>query len=144
MKNADCKLTRLRHTYADDTLVPIEPDLCTGEKLHVPIPHDESIFHSNDLRHRVWVREGKMPLCKKGQGQAIHVSDFIVEQTGRLKLSEEQLHENGMLPQAEQLTCTDAREIIYPGKNHEGWWNTERLIVQVCLFQLQLNAGLSS
>jgi hypothetical protein len=27
-----------------------------------------------------------MPLCKKGEGRAIHISDFIVEQTGQIAL----------------------------------------------------------
>ncbi|KIJ28803.1 hypothetical protein M422DRAFT_269852 [Sphaerobolus stellatus SS14] len=111
---------RLRYVYKDDTLEPIPPALLLGEKLHIPIFHDESIFHSNDLRRRVWVRDGHMPLRKKGQGRAIHVSDFIVEQTGRLVLSEDQIRANSALPQSEQLPWTDAREIIYPGKNHDG------------------------
>src|SRR5882672_4553936 len=88
---------RLRFTYADDTLEPVEPILHSGERLHVPVAHDESIFHSNDLRRRVWVREGKMPLRKKGQGRAIHVSDFIVEHTGRLKFTAEQIRDNAAL-----------------------------------------------
>jgi hypothetical protein len=55
-----------------------------------------------------------------------------VEQTGWLQLSEEQLRGNEALPSDQKLKRIDAREIIYPGKNHEGWWNTERLIQQVC------------
>lgn len=50
--------------------------------------HDESIFRANDLRQCVYIHDGKMPLQKKGHGRAIHVSDFIVKQTGRLALSE--------------------------------------------------------
>jgi len=72
-----------------------------------------------------------MPLHKKGQGHAIHVSDFIVEQTGHLKLTEEQEAEYLRLPLNERLATMDVREIILPGKNHEGWWNMERLIEQV-------------
>ncbi|KIJ53154.1 hypothetical protein M422DRAFT_242272 [Sphaerobolus stellatus SS14] len=122
---------RLHRIYTDTDLLPVDPNLQPGEQLHVPIFHNESIFRSNDLRRRVWVRDGHMPLQKKGQGRAIHVSDFTVEQTGRLNLNEEQMDYNSHLPPSERLTTTDAREIIYPGKNHEGWWNTERLIEQV-------------
>ena len=31
------------------------------------------------------------------------------------------------------LKCQDSREIIYPGKNADGWWNAEALIKQVRL-----------
>ena len=82
--HCDCQLMdhRLRRTYRDDDLEPIEPNLGAGELLHVPIFHDESIFRANDLPHQVWIQDGRMPLRKKGQGCAIHVSDFIVEQSG--------------------------------------------------------------
>jgi len=93
--------------------------------------HDESIFHANDLRRHVYVRDGKMPLCKKGQGRAIHISDFIVEQTGRLTLSPTQIEENSQLPVGERLEITDAWKIIYPGKNHDGFWTNDKLIEQV-------------
>lgn len=72
-----------------------------------------------------------MPLRKKGQGRAIHVSDFIVEHTGRLALTEEQIQKNATLPAEHQLTFTDAREIIYPGKNYDGFWTNEKLVEQV-------------
>lgn len=81
----------LRNEYDDKTLDVIEPTLLPGERKHVPVHHDESIFRSNELQQRVWTKEGKMPLQKKGQGKAIHVSDFITEETGRLSLSEEQV-----------------------------------------------------
>jgi len=115
----------LRRIYQDEDLEPIEPTLGLGDKLHVSIYHDESICRSNELRCRVWVRNGKMPLRKKGEGCAIHISDFIGEQTGRLVLNEAQCRTNSQLPAGEQLTTTDAREIIYPGKNSDGWWNME-------------------
>ena len=130
---SSCQVTknRLRHTYRDEDLEPIEPNLGPGERLHVPIMHDESIIHANDLQRRVYVRDGKMPLRKKGQGRAIHVSDFIVEHTGRLTLSPAQVEENAKCPAVERLEVTDAREIIYPGKNHDGFWTNENLVAQV-------------
>ncbi|KAI5988260.1 hypothetical protein EDC04DRAFT_2912578 [Pisolithus marmoratus] len=72
-----------------------------------------------------------MPLWKKGQGWAIHVSDFIIEQTGHLALSEVQLQNHNKLPQDQQLRTTDAQQIIYPGKNHDGFWTNDKLVEQV-------------
>ena len=72
-----------------------------------------------------------MPLRKKGNGRSLHVSDFIVEEFGRLHLSEEQIQEQRTLPLSQQLKAFDARVIIYPGKNFDGWWNAERLLAQV-------------
>lgn len=78
--------------------------------------HNKMIIHANDLRCHVFVQDGKFPLWKKGQGQAIHVSDFIVEQTGCLALSEAQLRSHAELPKDQQLQSTDIRELIYLGK----------------------------
>ena len=132
----DCQLMdhRLRWTYQDDNLEPIEPNLGPGEQLHVPIFHNESIFRANDLPCQVWVHDGRMPLQKKGQGCAIHVSDFIVVQSGRLTLSPAQIKENSWLSVGEQLRTTDVREIIYPGKNHDGFWTNDKLVKQVSYF----------
>ena len=77
-----------------------------------------------------------MPLRKKGQGRAIHISDFIVEETGRLRLSDAQINVNSALPPGERLEWVDAHEIMYPGKNYEGWWNMEKLVVQVSLQEI--------
>ncbi|KAF8587728.1 hypothetical protein K439DRAFT_1652205 [Ramaria rubella] len=125
------KNASLRQTYTDEALEPIEPTLGPGDRLHVPVYHDESICRSNALWRRVWVRNGRMPLRKKGEGHAIHISDFVVEHTGRIVLNEEQRQINNKLPPHLQLQHMDAQEIIYPGKNNDGWWNMERLIVQV-------------
>jgi len=130
--NVYSSLASLRWIYRDEDLEPVEPVLKPGEKLHVPVYHDESTCHSNELRCRVWVQNGKMPLRKKGEGRAIHISDFIVEQAGRIALNEEQQQFNAQLPTDQRLTTTDAPEVIYLGKNSDGWWNMERLIAQVC------------
>ncbi|KZT19890.1 hypothetical protein NEOLEDRAFT_1158895 [Neolentinus lepideus HHB14362 ss-1] len=84
------------HEY--DTLEPIESTLGPGEKLHVPLPHDKSIAQSNELCRHLWIKDGWMLLWKKVQGHAIHISDFIVEQTGCLHLSDQQLTKNVRLP----------------------------------------------
>jgi len=116
------------------TLEPIDPILGPGEKLHIPVKHDESIMRPNELWRRVYikgVKNGKMPLRKKGLGKAIHVSGWIVEETGTLSLSDEQREADLKLLPEKRLPTHDTREIIYPGKNADGWWNCERLIEQV-------------
>ena len=51
---------------------------------------------------------------------------------GCLRLTPEQIAEQEMLPESERVVhCAD--EIIYPGKNNDGWWNAEHLIAQVGL-----------
>ncbi|KIK97262.1 hypothetical protein PAXRUDRAFT_24716 [Paxillus rubicundulus Ve08.2h10] len=125
----------LKEVKNDERLKPIEPQLGPGEKLHIPIMHDESIIHANDLQWQVYIQDRKMPLWKKGQGQAIHVSDIIVEQTGQLTLSEHQLQESATLPENHWLIFMDACKIINPGKNHDGFWTNEKFVEQVsCLW----------
>lgn len=118
--------------FDDETLEPISPTLRDGEKLHVPIFQDETISRSNELRRRVWARDGKVPLRKKSQGQSQHISSFIVELTDLLQLSSEQREEQKKLPEKDRV-IEDAAEIIYPGKNADGWWNAKRLIAQVSI-----------
>ena len=81
----------LQVIYGDQDLNPIQPSLHPSKKKHVPIHHDKSIFRSNELQQKVWVKDGKMPLRKKGNRKAIHVSDFITEEMGHLSLTEEQV-----------------------------------------------------
>ncbi|KAI6139124.1 hypothetical protein BKA82DRAFT_4020429 [Pisolithus tinctorius] len=44
---------------------------------------------------------------------------------------ESQVKENAGLPINHQLKCTDACEIIYPGKNNDRFWTNEKLVKQV-------------
>jgi hypothetical protein len=66
------------------------------------------------------MKAGQQPLCKKGRGRLIHVSDFINEADGRLV----ERDDDGEIIQ-------DARKIIYPGANGDPWWDTEQLLKQV-------------
>ncbi|KAF4621818.1 hypothetical protein D9613_012166 [Agrocybe pediades] len=124
------ELERLRYTFNQETLEPVAPKLGPGEKLHIPIHQDESIFRTNELRRRVWAKDDKTPLRKKGQGKSQHVSAFATELTGTLKLSKEVAEAQKNLPEKDRIP-EDSREIMYPGKNSDGWWNAERLIKQV-------------
>jgi len=82
----------LKNQYDDTTLDVIAPSLPEGQQKHVPIHHNKSIFQLNKLQQKVWMKNGKMPLRKKGQGKAIHVSDFITKELGWLSLSEVQVN----------------------------------------------------
>jgi hypothetical protein len=117
--------------YDNETLVPIPPSLTPDEQEHVLITQDESIFHTNEYQRRSWLCGDEQPLKRKGNGRAIHVSDFICETTGRLALSEEQLAQQATLPPDQQFKVTDAREIIYPGKNHDANWDLPQLQTQM-------------
>jgi hypothetical protein len=69
-------------TYANKTLDRIPPMLNPGEKEHVLIMQDESIFHSNEYCWRLWLAQDQQPIWKKGHGRVVHVSDFISETIG--------------------------------------------------------------
>jgi hypothetical protein len=79
----------------------------------------------------MWVKGDQQPIWKKGGGRAIHVSDFISETIGRLKLSEEQISDQHMLPAKKRLPKFEARAIIYLGKGFDAWWDLKQLIVQI-------------
>jgi hypothetical protein len=53
------------------------------------------------------------------------ISDGIIETCGWLCLSPEQVADQAKLPEASHLHITDAHCIIYPGKNHDKWWDLE-------------------
>ncbi|KAF8749888.1 hypothetical protein RHS01_09745 [Rhizoctonia solani] len=59
------------------------------------------------------------------------VSDIIVEKTGRLVLSDEEIKAQRELPENARLKTFDARKIIYPGKNHAAYWDMPQLIAQI-------------
>jgi hypothetical protein len=116
--------------YDDITMEPIPPTLGPGEKEHILLPQDECIVSTNDGPRKQWLQGNKQPLKKKGNGRAIHISDWISERTGRLALSDEQVAAQANLPESQRLRVTDARRIIYPGKNHDGWWDLKQLMDQ--------------
>ena len=79
-----------------ETIIP--PKLKPGEKIHYPIFHDECCVHANDQCSYVWMREGEQPLRDKSRGRIVHISDFIIEHSGRLVLSELLREEQLKLP----------------------------------------------
>ncbi|KZP09639.1 hypothetical protein FIBSPDRAFT_900319 [Athelia psychrophila] len=118
---------KLMCTYDDETMEPVPPLLAPGEHEHVFLAQDECIFHVNEGPHHQWLKTDQQPLKKKGNGRSIHVSGWICETIGQLQLSEAQLEAQASLPEAEQLKVTNARKTIYPGKNHDAWWDLDQL-----------------
>ena len=116
----------------DQLEIRIDPELSEFEHLHIIVTHDESTFDSNDGRREGWHPRNEQPLKKKSHGRSIHVSEFLTETIGRLKLSNEQIEAFGnSIPH-------EACVIMYPGKNQDGWWNLQQLIAQVCLQRVRL------
>jgi len=66
----------------------------------------------------LWHPDGHLPLRKKGHGRSIMVSDIISELEGPLK---------GVDDNGKEIW---AREIIFPGKNHDGYWTAEDMAAQ--------------
>jgi hypothetical protein len=117
--------------YDDITLDPILPILVDGKKEHVVFAQDECIFNVNEGPRRHWLKGDQQPLKKKGNGRAIHICGWICETTGHLRLSDEQLTAQLVLPEEQCLRVTDSCKIIYPGKNHDAWWDLKQLMTQM-------------
>jgi len=84
----------------------------------------------NDGPCKQWLQGNQQPLKKKGNRCLIHISDWISKCTGCLALSEEQIVAQAKLPKSQRLRVTDAQRIIYPRKNHDGWWDLKQLMDQ--------------
>ena len=101
----------------DDDLEVIKPE--AGGRRRVLVTHDESTFNANDGGTYAWKPKGTEWLRPKGRGQGLMVSDFLTSAQGRLAYT---------TPGGDRvLAC----EIIKYGKNHDGWWDSEKMIQQV-------------
>ena len=67
----------------DDSLEPISTVLEPDTKPGVFVTHDKCTFNSNDGRKQIWIHKDHAPICTKGGGQGLHVSDFLTP-VGRL------------------------------------------------------------
>jgi hypothetical protein len=105
---------QLMPTFKENNMDQKDPVLPNEEKLHIFVTHDEYLFYANDDCPLIWTPLGKLPLCKKGQGKSLMVSDFLLKTIGRLKLTNEQAQE---YPEISQ----EARKFLHLGKNEEGW-----------------------
>ena len=105
------------------------PSLEQNEKFHSFVVHDESTFFSNDGLKQFWAPEGEQPLRPKFQGSSLHVSEFLCETIGRLRLNQQQREINNNLPESERIP-EEACVVIRPGKNRDEYWNNDKLAKQ--------------
>ena len=92
--------------YSGDDMEDVElPILSPGEKQHVLVVHDESLFYSNDGVSSMWVHPKHPPLRKKGKGRCIMLSEFLC---------------HGRLFSTSELDIKYATVKITPGKNADG------------------------
>ena len=133
--------TRRRGYCGDEMEVEIMPEDSVQAEV-VVFFHDECIFYTNDAETFYYAKDGDQELRSKSLGRCIHVSDFISEHCGFLDLAKvftpeqlDALRLAGNLP-----VDLKSRAIIHPGKNNDGWWDHEQLLVQIDhfldLFQL--------
>jgi hypothetical protein len=118
-------------TYDDKTLECIPPVLQRGEKEHVLVIQNETVFHTNEYHWHVWLADDQQPIQKKGSGRAIHISDFICETIRPIKLSEEQIKDQLSLPNTLSLPTFEVWTITYPRKGFDSWWDLAQLIKQL-------------
>ncbi|KAF8967157.1 hypothetical protein BDZ97DRAFT_1615838, partial [Flammula alnicola] len=79
------------------------------------VTHDESTFYANDRRKIKWIHPSQTAVAEpKGEGQSVMASEFCVPEWGRLCDGEE-----------------NARVMFRAGKNRDGWFTSEDLLLQV-------------
>nr|CAG8669054.1 15509_t:CDS:1 [Entrophospora candida] len=86
-------------TYEGENMERISPILTPGVKEHLVVVHDECIFYSNDGECGTWAKSGELPLCKKGNGKSIMVSEFLTEACGGLKPTAMQIEDYPDVPE---------------------------------------------
>jgi hypothetical protein len=101
-------LPSLMASYKDKTVKHIPPTLLPGEKEHVLIVQDETVFHTNEYCWHMWLMHDQQPIWKKGGGWAVHVLDFICETIGKVRLSKEQVAKQLKLPAELHLATLEA------------------------------------
>lgn len=91
-------MNRLCVEYEGEDVIPKLPNLKPGEKLHRIVAHDETCVHANDQSLFVWERDNEHELRKKERGRLVHMSGFILEECGSLKLTDEETKHERLLP----------------------------------------------
>ncbi|EFP74316.1 uncharacterized protein PGTG_00272 [Puccinia graminis f. sp. tritici CRL 75-36-700-3] len=108
----------------------VDPEHLNDMKETVFVYHDESTTHAKERPKSTWLLPGTSKIRSKNTGRLIHISNFILETTGQLKLSDEEFnksqHDASTKPES-----ADAATIIYPGSNGDNWWDMEQLCHQV-------------
>jgi hypothetical protein len=113
-----------------DILAQVDPEVLGDNRETVFIFHDESTVHAKERPCVAWLLPGTSEIRSKNAGRLIHISDFILETTGHLKLSptefEKSQEESGKKPES-----ADAAAVIYPSTKGDKWWDMEQLCHQV-------------
>ncbi|CAG8706927.1 9613_t:CDS:2, partial [Cetraspora pellucida] len=97
--------------WSDDLTQQINPVLPAGERLHILVMHDESVFYANDGQRAFWAPIGKQSLRSKSAGGS------IMQQNNSLLF--------------EQQIPTEACCIIHLGNNRDGYWTISDVAQQL-------------
>lgn len=95
--------------------IPIVPE---GQKLIIPVTHDQCICNANDGPHYQWVRGDHIPLRSKFSGQGMHISKFGTP-WGRLMVDEKIISDEDFIKYG--LDKRKSTEIIQCGGDI--WWD---------------------
>jgi hypothetical protein len=97
-------------------LVEVPEKLAGEEKCVITWLHNESIFYAHDWRTSQWVKKGIAPSpYQKGEGASLMVADFVSADYGFLHSHDGK---------------ESAQVIFWPGKNQDGYFSHEDIIVQ--------------
>ena len=111
----------LHQTYSD--VCDLTDDAVDADLLPQEDEVDGDEFLWNDNSEPNW-EAWKTMLRKKSMGAPIMVSDFLCPCHGRLKLDPDH-------PMYDQLQHKEARVMIFPGANKDGYWRNEHMVEQV-------------
>ncbi|OAV98386.1 hypothetical protein PTTG_09314 [Puccinia triticina 1-1 BBBD Race 1] len=125
-----CKRSQMYNLETFEQSARVDPGVLGAMKETVFIFHDESTIHTKEKPKSTWLLPGTTKIQLKNAGRLIHISDFILETTGRLKLSSKQFEESQLDGGTKPLSA-DAATVIYPGSNGDPWWDMEQLCEQV-------------
>ncbi|RPB07515.1 hypothetical protein P167DRAFT_579204 [Morchella conica CCBAS932] len=92
-----------------DVYTPIVPE---GQKLIIPVTHDECTCNANYGPHYQWVRGDNIPLRSKSRGQVINISEFVTP-WGRLRVDKKNMSDEYLIKYS--LHKREATEIIQCG-----------------------------
>ncbi|CAG8744627.1 13827_t:CDS:2 [Cetraspora pellucida] len=121
-------LEALMPQFVDDNMeTVINPEINKEKQVYILVTHDECTFYANDSYPSVWAPLGMLPLHKKGKGKALMVSEFLTETRGCLTITPAEINELNLSSTFPQ----EARVIVKPGKNDDGWWNASDMLMQV-------------
>lgn len=95
----------------EDLEKEIAPTLQDGQRIIIPVTHDETCVHAGELPKYEWMREGEQPLRSKNEGRIIHISGFALEKSGHLRLSDAEIAEQEKLPKAPPVSNPGSQSV---------------------------------